>query len=108
MEIFLSMPVIFIIFLMLGMLLYKLGESIAPPMTDVGRKLQSYACGESERFPDMKKIESNFHIFDIAVFFTILHLTVMMIFTISQASNFSVIGVYFFIIVLIVLALFDR
>lgn len=108
MEFFFWPPVLFIIFLMVGFLLYKLGDAVAPPLHEVGQKLSAYKCGDSKRFPDLNKIESSFYLFDIAVFFTILDLTVMMIATISKESNFNIVFLYFFLMVSTIVVLFDR
>jgi len=95
-------------FLMVGLLLYKLGDAVAPPLHDVGQKLSAYKCGDSKHYPDLNKIESSFHLFDIAVFFTILDLGIMMIATVSAESNFNIVFLYFFLMASTIVVLFDR
>jgi len=102
------LPVQFIIFLMVAFLLYKFGEAVAPPLTDVGNKLRSYACGDTTHYPELSKIEANFHLFDIAVFFTIVDLGIMMLATISAESNFNTVLIYFSTIVLTMIIMFDK
>lgn len=108
MEFIFWTPVLFIIFAMVGLLMYKFSEAIAPPLTDVGNKLHSYACGDTKRFPELTKAESSFHLFDIAVFFTIVDLSVMMIATISPEANLNVVLLYFGIMVLTLVILFEK
>lgn len=102
------MPVQFVIFLMVGFLLYKFGEAVAPPLTDVWNKLRSYACGDTTHYPELSKIEANFHLFDIAVFFTIIDLCILMLATINAESNYNAVLIYFMVIVLTMLVMFDK
>jgi len=62
--------VVFMVYLGVGILLYKAGTMLAPPLRDAGWKLSSYACGEVA--PE-KKVRPNYNFYHVAYLFTILH-----------------------------------
>jgi hypothetical protein len=41
--------VVFIVYLGVGVLVYRAGKVLAPPLRDAGWKLSAYACGEIGR-----------------------------------------------------------
>jgi len=75
-------PVTFLLFLLVGWLLYKLGEWMAPPLDPRGAKLKHYACGETRRFPG-QFIQPSYHLFHLAFLFTIVHVGVLMLATLT-------------------------
>jgi len=62
--------VVFIVYLIVGVLFYAAGKMLAPPLRDVGWKLSPYACGE---VAPLKKMRPNYNFYHIAYLFTILH-----------------------------------
>ncbi len=101
MRIILSPPVAFIIFILVGLLLYLFGRKIAPKFNPVGGKATPYACGED--IP-MKKMQVSYRLFfHVALFFTIMHVAALMIATLP-AGIIGILGVLY--LVVIALAIF--
>jgi NADH:ubiquinone oxidoreductase subunit 3 (subunit A) len=105
-DILLSPPIVFLIFLAAGFLLYGAGGLLKPKSQKVGGKLDSYACGED--MPE-NAISVNYRLFFyIALFFTIMHVSVLVVATVP-ASALALIAVpYLLMISLSVAALITR
>ena len=105
-DLLLSTPIVFLIFLAACFLLYGLGGLIKPKSKNVGDKLDLYACGED--MPD-NPIQINFRLFfHIALFFTIMHVSVLVVATVP-ASVYALLAVpYLLMISLSVAALITR
>jgi membrane protein implicated in regulation of membrane protease activity len=83
-DILLSPPIAFIIFLALFYLLYWVGSRIAPQGSKTGGKLTSYACGED--IPGVK-IQFGYRLFfSIALFFTMMHVAALVIATVPTGT----------------------
>ena len=105
-DILLSPPIAFIIFLALFYLLYGLGSLMAPKVNKAGGKLASYACGED--IPG-QKVQFGYRLFFfIALFFTMMHVAALVVATVP-AGPIVVFGMaYLGMIFLSVLALITR
>lgn len=105
-DILLSPPVAFVLFLAAAALLYLLGRRMAPKLRDVGGKLTSYACGE-----DMPgtKIQFGYRLFFfVALFFTIMHVAALVIATVPSGKIVLFAILYLTVIFLSILALITR
>jgi NADH:ubiquinone oxidoreductase subunit 3 (subunit A) len=97
-DILISPPVGFLIFLFIGYLLYLLGGRMAPKLKKAGGKLATYACGED--LPGIK-IQFGYRLFFfIALFFTMMHVAALVIATIPGGKI-----VFFGIIYLLMISL---
>jgi NADH-quinone oxidoreductase subunit A len=105
-DVLLSPPVAFVLFLAAAFLLYLLGKRLAPKLTDVGGKLTSYACGED--IPGTK-VQFGYRLFFfIALFFTIMHVATLVIAT-APAGKLGLFALlYLGVVFLSVLALVTR
>ncbi len=90
-------PIAFIIFLVIGYLIYRLGGSMGLKLKDEGGKLKTYACGED--IPG-GKVQQTYDFFHVAFFFTILHVAVLMIAT-MPSGNIAIIGVIYLLVGLV-------
>jgi hypothetical protein len=64
--------------------LYRLGDILAPKLKDEGGKLEQYACGED--IPS-RKFQINYKLFFYAaLFFTMMHVSALVIATIPAGS----------------------
>jgi membrane protein implicated in regulation of membrane protease activity len=97
-DVLISPPVAFLIFLGLGFLLYALGRRLAPKLKKVGGKLATYACGED--LPGVKLQFGYRLFFFIALFFTMMHVAALVIATIPGGKI-----VFFGIIYLVMISL---
>jgi hypothetical protein len=80
----LSPPVAFVFFLLTAFGLYALGKGMAPKLTKVGGKLTTYACGEN--IPGVK-IQFGYRLFFfIALFFTMMHVAVLVVATVPAGK----------------------
>jgi NADH:ubiquinone oxidoreductase subunit 3 (subunit A) len=105
-DILLSPPIIFLIFLAAGFLLYGLGGLLKPKSRKVGGKLEPYACGED--MPD-NPITVNYRLFFyIALFFTIMHVSVLVVATVPSGALALLAVPYLLMISLSVAALVTR
>jgi NADH-quinone oxidoreductase subunit A len=105
-EFLVSPPVAFVLFLGLAALLYVLGKRMAPKLTKVGGKLTTYACGED--IPGTK-VQFGYRLFFfIALFFTIMHVSALMIATVPAGKIALFAVVYLAVIFLAILALITR
>jgi NADH-quinone oxidoreductase subunit A len=105
-DILLSPPVAFVLFLAVSWLIYRLGRRMAPRLNKVGGKLTSYACGE-----DMPgaKIQFGYRLFFfVALFFTIMHVAALVIATVPAGKIVLFAVLYLAVIFLSVMALITR
>jgi NADH-quinone oxidoreductase subunit A len=105
-DFLISPPVAFIVFLVLGWLLYFLGSKMAPKLKKQGGKLATYACGED--LPGIK-IQFGYRLFFfIALFFTMMHVAALVIST-APAGKIIFFGIiYLVMIFLSIMALIVR
>jgi len=99
-NILLSPPVAFVIFLLLSGGLSALFKRVAARGKDSGSKADAYACGES--MPENQGQPEYSQFFHFAFFFTMMHVTVLMIAT--DAGNLSFMALLY--LLLTVLSLF--
>jgi NADH:ubiquinone oxidoreductase subunit 3 (subunit A) len=76
---FLSPPVVFILFLIIGALILKLSARFSQVGKESERKLESYACGQRDVQNNLSPDYSQF--FPYAFFFTIMHVLVLLVAT---------------------------
>ncbi|HOW85978.1 MAG TPA: hypothetical protein P5119_02330 [Candidatus Aminicenantes bacterium] len=82
--ILLSPPLAFFVFLAAALGLYALGRGMAPKLTKTGGKLAAYACGEN--IP-AAKVQFGYRLFFfIALFFTMMHVAVLVIATVPSGK----------------------
>jgi NADH-quinone oxidoreductase subunit A len=104
--ILLSPPVAFLVFLAAAFLLYALGRAMAPRLTKVGGKLATYACGEN--IPGVK-VQFGYRLFFfIALFFTMMHVAVLVVATVPAGKIVFFALFYLVMIALSVAALVTR
>ena len=104
--ILLSPPVALFVFLAAAFGLYGLGKGMAPKMTNVGGKLTTYACGEN--IPGVK-VQFGYRLFFfIALFFTMMHVAVLVIATVPDGTIAFFALFYLVMIFLSVLSLVTR
>jgi NADH-quinone oxidoreductase subunit A len=105
-EVLISPPVAFVLFLAVATLLYLLGKKMAPKLNNVGGKLKTYACGED--IPGTK-VQFGYRLFFfIALFFTIMHVATLMIATVPSGKIALFAVLYLAVIFLAILALVTR
>jgi len=105
-DILLSPPVAFVLFLAVSWLIYMLGRRMAPKLNKVGGKLTSYACGED--VPGAK-IQFGYRLFFfVALFFTIMHVAALVIATVPAGKIVLFAVLYLAVIFLSVMALITR
>jgi NADH-quinone oxidoreductase subunit A len=81
-EIFLSPPLAFLVFLAIFYLIYFLAGRLAPKVNVVGGKLKSYACGEDIAG---SKVQFGYRLFFfIALFFTMMHVAALVVATLPS------------------------
>jgi len=90
-------PITFIIFLIVGYLVYRLSKVLGPKPSAEGGKLSTYACGED--IPG-KKSQYGYHLFRFAFIFTILHVAALVIATVPSGT-IALIGIIYLVIILI-------
>jgi NADH-quinone oxidoreductase subunit A len=102
----LSPPVAFFVFLAAAAALYGLGKAMAPKMTKTGGRLTTYACGEN--IPGAK-VQFGYRLFYfIALFFTMMHVAVLVIATVPRGKIVFFALFYLIMIFLSVTALVTR
>jgi NADH-quinone oxidoreductase subunit A len=102
----LSPPVAFLFFLAAAIALYGLGKGMAPKLTKTGGKLSTYACGEN--IPGVK-VQFGYRLFFfIALFFTMMHVAVLVIATVPSGKITFFALFYLVMIFLSVMALVTR
>jgi NADH-quinone oxidoreductase subunit A len=105
-EILLSPPVAFFVFLAAALLLYGLGSKMGPKLTKVGGKLATYACGED--IPGVK-VQFGYRLFFfVALFFTIMHVATLVVATVPAGRITLFAAFYLLMIFLAILALVTR
>jgi len=105
-AILISPPVAFVLFLAAAGLLYLLGKRMAPKLTRVGGKLETYACGED--IPGTK-VQFGYRLFFfVALFFTIMHVAALMIATVPAGKIALFAILYLAVIFLSIMALVTR
>jgi NADH:ubiquinone oxidoreductase subunit 3 (subunit A) len=105
-QILLAPPVVFLIFLVCSAAVYVLGGRLAPKFHNVGDKSGTYACGED--MPE-NKIKIDYRMFFyIALFFTIMHVAVLVVATVPTGGLALAGLVYLVVIFLSVMALVTR
>jgi len=105
-DILISPPVAFLIFLGLAFLLYALGRRMAPKLKKEGGKLATYACGED--LPGVKLQFGYRLFFFIALFFTMMHVAALVIATVPGGKILFLAVFYLVMIFLSILALVTR
>ena len=90
-------PVAFLIFLVIGYLVYRLSKSLGPKPSMEEGKLSTYACGED--IPG-GKVQHNYRFFHFAFFFTILHVAALVVVTVPSGT-IAWIGIIYLVIALI-------
>jgi NADH-quinone oxidoreductase subunit A len=105
-DVLLSPPVAFFVFLAAAFGLYALGRGMAPKLTKVGGKLTTYACGEN--IPGVK-VQFGYRLFFfIALFFTMMHVAVLVVATVPDGAIAFFALFYLVMIVLSVMSLVTR
>ncbi len=105
-DILISPPIAFVLFLAFAYLIILLGRRMAPKMNKVGGKLTSYACGE-----DMPgtKIQFGYRMFFfVALFFTIMHVAALVLATVPSGKIVLFAALYLAVIFLSIMALVTR
>ena len=105
-QVLLAPPIAFFIFLAAAFLLYALGRGMAPRLTRAGGKLATYACGEN--IPGVKVRFGYRLFFFIALFFTMMHVAVLVIATVPSGKIVFFALFYLVMIALSVSALVTR
>ncbi|MEO0108283.1 MAG: hypothetical protein ABIK62_03825 [candidate division WOR-3 bacterium] len=102
-KILLSPPIVFLVGLALGALIYVLGRAMAPRPGPTPGKFAPYACGEDV---PMQKAQISYRLFfSLAVFFTVMHVAALVVTTVPGGSV-ALLGVcYLAVIVFSVFAL---
>ncbi len=104
-NILLSPPVAFLIFIGLSVGLSALFSRLAARGKDNKKKLDPYSCGET--VPENQGQPEYSQFFHFAFFFTIMHVTVLMIAT--DVKHISIVAILFLVLtVLSLLMLFRR
>ena len=105
-DILLSPPVAFVLFVLLAVLLARVGRRMAPKANNVGGKLKSYACGED--IPGAKLQFGYRLFFFVALFFTIMHVAALVIATVPSGKIVLFAVLYLAVIFLSIMALVTR
>jgi NADH-quinone oxidoreductase subunit A len=101
-----SPPIAFFVFLAAAFGLYALGRGMAPKLNKAGGKLTTYACGED--IPGVK-IQFGYRLFFLfALFFTMMHVAVLVIATVPSGKIIFFALFYLVMIALSVTALVTR
>ncbi|MFA5771374.1 MAG: hypothetical protein WC974_01400 [Thermoplasmata archaeon] len=96
-DIIVSPLLVFIIFLLIAYAIYRFGGLLSPKTKTVGGKLKAYACGED--IPG-KFVQPTYQLFHVAFFFTILHVSALVVATVPN-GNLAVIGVAYLLMLLV-------
>ncbi len=97
-SVLLSPPLAFFVFLAAALGLYALGRGMAPKPNNTGGKLKAYACGENV---PPAKVQFGYRLFFfIALFFTMMHVAVLVIATVPSGKI-----VFFALFYLVMIAL---
>jgi len=102
----LSPPVAFFVFLAAAFGFYALGRGMAPKPVKAGGRVTTYACGEN--IPGVK-IQFGYRLFFfVALFFTMMHVAVLVIATVPSGKIVFFALFYLIMIFLSVMALVTR
>lgn len=105
-DLLLSPPIAFIIFLVIFYIIYLLGNLMAPKLKKTPGKVASYACGED--IPGTK-VQFGYRLFFyVALFFTMMHVAVLVVATVPAGSIAIFSITYLIMIFLSVMALITR
>ena len=85
-------PVAFALFLLVGVLLYMFGSLLAAKGNDYRGKKSQYACGED--VPAAKVQPDYSFFFPFAIFFTIIHVTSLIMATLP-VGNIALMGILY-------------
>ena len=96
-DVLLYPPIVFLIFIIIWYLVYRLGTAAGPKPSAQEGKLSTYACGED--IPG-RKIRLGYHFFHIAFFFTILHVAALVIATVPS-GGIAFVGIAYLVVALI-------
>jgi NADH-quinone oxidoreductase subunit A len=96
MNLLLSPPIVFSLFMLVGLGIYALGKTIAPPFKKTPLKEEAYACGEDVQ--NQRAPFSYQDFFRIALFYTIMEVGALIIATIPSTSDALWSLVYLFVI----------
>jgi len=96
-QVLLYPPIAFLVFLLVGYLVYRLSEALGPKPNLVEGKFCTYACGED--IPG-KKAQYSYHLFHFAFFFTVLHVAALVIATVPSGT-IALVGIVYLLIALI-------
>lgn len=102
MELLLSPPVAFIIYILLVLTLFGFGKLLAPPAKQLASKSSIYAGGEQAN--TTKAAPGYRRFFIVALFFAVLHLAALVLATAGLAGGSIVIGTGFWMALIIYLA----
>jgi len=105
-DFLISPPVAFLVFLVIGYLIYVLGGRLAPKLKKQGGKLATYACGED--LPGVKLQFGYRLFFFIALFFTMMHVAALVIATLPSGKIVFFGIIYLVMIFLSIMALITR
>jgi len=105
-NILLSPPIAFLIFLGIFYLIYVLGSLMAPKLKKTPGKTSTYACGED--IPGTK-VQFGYRLFFyVALFFTMMHVATLVVATVPSGV-FTLLGIFYLtMIFLSVVALITR
>jgi len=104
-NVWLTPPLVFIIFLALSLLLSKGTALLAARGKDAPGKTKAYACGEDVQLNRVQPDYSQF--FPFAFFFTIMHVVALIIATVPSGISW-IAALYLIIAVLAIFILFRR
>jgi hypothetical protein len=96
-QVLLYPPIAFLIFLLVGYLIYRVSIALSPKPSLDKAKLSTYACGED--IPG-RKVQHAYHLFHFAFFFTVLHVAALVIATVP-GGNIALIGIVYLLIALV-------
>lgn len=84
-NILLSPPVAFLLFILVGLGLYALGRAMAGPSVPEEGKAETYACGEEFEGARFQFGYAKFYI--AALFFTVMHVAALTIATVPSGAD---------------------
>lgn len=96
---------LFLAALFVGLLLYAWGGVLAPKPRPYGHKQEMYTGGEA---PKVQEVRPSYRFYEIALFFTLLHVAALVLVTAPGGATAWVAFLYLGILVLAVLALIWR
>jgi NADH:ubiquinone oxidoreductase subunit 3 (subunit A) len=91
--------------LLVVVILYLWGRSMAPPPTPYGYKQDMYTGGEPVK---VQEVRPGYQFFHIALFFTVLHVAALVLVTVHTGTPVLLIAIYLGVVVLAVAALVWR